>query len=139
MCLFWLDYLFSKKYSIIFRKIALILIIILTIYLGLLFVTLNSLYIQPSIDQIDMDNIIYVFQIINNSIFDVQINNIGVIDNEGQKINCLDNIDTLISGKTDATTIYVAIPNIPTKKLLVSLTTLMKNIDLKIDFNNEVL
>lgn len=139
MCLFWLDYLFSKKYSIIFRKIALILIIILTIYLGLLFVTLNSLYIQPSIDQIDMDNIIYVFQIINNSIFDVQINNIGVIDNEGQKINCLDNIDTLISGKTDDTTIYVAIPNIPTKKLLVSLTTLMKNIDLKIDFNNEVL
>ena len=139
MCLFWLDYLFSKKYSIIFRKIALILIIILTIYLGLLFVTLNSLYIQPSIDQIDMDNIIYVFQIINNSIFDVQINNIGVIDNEGQKINCLDNIDTLISGKTDDTTIYVAIPNIPTKKLLVSLTTLMKNLDLKIDFNNEVL
>ena len=139
MCLFWLDYLFSKKYSIIFRKIALILIIILTIYLGLLFVTLNSLYIQPSIDQIDMDNIIYVFQIINNSIFDVQINNIGVIDNEGQKINCLDNIDTLISGKTEDTTIYVAIPNIPTKKLLVSLTTLMKNIDLKIDFNNEVL
>lgn len=139
MCLFWLDYLFSKKYSIIFRKIALILIIILTIYLGLLFVILNSLYIQPSIDQIDMDNIIYVFQIINNSIFDVQINNIGVIDNEGQKINCLDNIDTLISGKTDDTTIYVAIPNIPTKKLLVSLTTLMKNIDLKIDFNNEVL
>ena len=139
MCLFCLDYLFSKKYSIIFRKIALILIIILTIYLGLLFVILNSLYIQPSIDQIDMDNIIYVFQIINNSIFDVQINNIGVIDNEGQKINCLDNIDTLISGKTDDTTIYVAIPNIPTKKLLVSLTTLMKNIDLKIDFNNEVL
>lgn len=139
MCLFWLDYLFSKKYSIIFRKIALILIIILTIYLGLLFVTLNSLYIQPSIDQIDMDNIIYVFQIINNSIFDVQINNIGVINNEGQKINCLDNIDTLISGKTDDTTIYVAIPNIPTKKLLVSLTTLMKNIDLKIDFNNEIL
>ena len=139
MCLFWLDYLFSKKYSIIFRKIALILIIILTIYLGLLFVILNSLYIQPSIDQIDMDNIIYVFQIINNSIFDVQINNIGVIDNEGQKINCLDNIDTRISGKTDDTTIYVAIPHIPTKKLLVSLTTLMKNIDLKIDFNNEVL
>ena len=69
----------------------------------------------------------------------MQINNIGVIDNEGQKINCLDNIDTLISGKTDDTTIYVAIPNIPTKKLWVSLTTLMKNIDLKIDFNNEVL
>lgn len=139
MCLFWLDYLFSKKYSIIFRKIILMIIIILTIYLSLLCITLNSLYIQPSINQVNMDNIIYAFQIINNSIFDIQINNIGIINNEGQKINCSDNIDAFIGSKTNDTIIHVEIPNIPTKKLLISLTTLMKNVDLKIDFNNEVL